>query len=83
MEREQLENRRNEGESNCNSGDGTDQMVQNWMFMMMMVIKMMVMVVVVVMMMLLVMMMILIMMIMIIHTMYKHIWTTTIELIQL
>jgi hypothetical protein len=29
--------RRNDGESNCNSGDGTGQMAQPWMFMMMMV----------------------------------------------
>jgi hypothetical protein len=35
-EREQLGDRRNDGESNCNSGDGTGQMAQPWMFMMMM-----------------------------------------------
>jgi hypothetical protein len=35
-EREQLGDRRNAGESNCNSGDGTGQMAQTWMFMMMM-----------------------------------------------
>jgi hypothetical protein len=34
--REQLGDRRNDGESNCNSGDGTGQMSQPWMFMMMM-----------------------------------------------
>jgi hypothetical protein len=34
-EREQLGDRRNDGESNCNSGDGTGQMAQPWMFMMM------------------------------------------------
>jgi hypothetical protein len=28
------------GESNCNSGDGTGQMAQPWMFMMMMVMMM-------------------------------------------
>jgi hypothetical protein len=27
---------RNDGKSNCNSGDGTGQMAQPWMFMMMM-----------------------------------------------
>jgi hypothetical protein len=31
-EREQLGDRRNDGESNCNSGDGTIQMAQPWMF---------------------------------------------------
>jgi len=31
-----LEDRRNVGESSCNSGDGTDQRVQSLMFMMMM-----------------------------------------------
>jgi len=34
-EGEQLEDRRNVGESSCNSGDGTDQRVQSLMFMMM------------------------------------------------
>jgi hypothetical protein len=34
-EGEQLEDRRNVGKSSCNSGDGTDQMVQSLMFMMM------------------------------------------------
>ena len=34
-EREQLGDRRSYGESSCNSGDGTGQMVQPWMFMMM------------------------------------------------
>ena len=33
---EQLEDRRNAGESSCNCGDGTDQKVQSLMFMMMM-----------------------------------------------
>jgi len=33
-EGEQLEERRNVGESSCNSGDGTDQRVQSLMFMM-------------------------------------------------
>ena len=36
-EEEQLEDRRNIGENSCNSGDGTDQSVQSWMFMMMIV----------------------------------------------
>ena len=31
-----MEDRRNVGESSCNSGDGTDQMVQSLMLMMMM-----------------------------------------------
>jgi hypothetical protein len=35
-EEEQLADRRNVGESSCNSGDGTDQRVQSLMFMMMM-----------------------------------------------
>jgi hypothetical protein len=35
-QREQLGDRRNDGESNCNCGDGTGQMAQPWMFMMMM-----------------------------------------------
>jgi len=35
MEGEQLEDRRNVGESSCNSGDGTDQRVKSLMFMMM------------------------------------------------
>jgi hypothetical protein len=35
-EREQSGDRRNDGERNCNSGDGTGQMAQPWMFMMMM-----------------------------------------------
>jgi len=35
-EREQLEDRRNVGESSCNFGDGADQRVQSLMFMMMM-----------------------------------------------
>ena len=30
--------RRTDGESSCNSGDGTGQMAQTWMFMMMMII---------------------------------------------
>jgi hypothetical protein len=34
-EREQLGDQRNDGDSNFNSGDGTGQMVQPWMFMMM------------------------------------------------
>jgi len=34
-EREQLGDQRNDGENNCNSGDGTGQMAQPWMFMMM------------------------------------------------
>ena len=33
-EREQLGDRRSDGESSCNSGDGTGQMAQPWMFMM-------------------------------------------------
>src|SRR5215469_4613219 len=33
---EQLEDRRNVGESNCNSGDGTDQRVQSLLLVMMM-----------------------------------------------
>ena len=37
MEREQLEDRRNDGESNCNIGEGTGQMAKPWMFMMMMI----------------------------------------------
>ena len=37
-EGEQLEDRRNVGESSCNSGDGTDQRVQSLMFMMMMMV---------------------------------------------
>jgi hypothetical protein len=40
-EREQLGDQRNDGESNCNSGDGTGQMAQPWMFMMMMMMIMM------------------------------------------
>jgi len=36
-EREQLEDRRNVGESSCNFGDETDQRVQSLMFMMVMV----------------------------------------------
>jgi len=40
-EGEQLEDRRSVGVSSCNSGDGTDQRVQYWMFMMMMVVMMM------------------------------------------
>jgi len=36
MEGEQLEDRRNVGESSCNSGDGTDERFQSLMFMMMM-----------------------------------------------
>ena len=35
-EREQFGDRRSDGESSCNSGDGTGQMAQPWMFMMMM-----------------------------------------------
>ena len=38
-EGEQLEDRRNVGESSYNSGDGTDQRVQSLMFMMMMMTK--------------------------------------------
>jgi len=34
MEREKLGGQRNDGENNCNSGDGTGQMAQPWMFMM-------------------------------------------------
>jgi len=37
-EGEQLEDRRSVGASSCNSGDGTDQRVQSFMFMMMMII---------------------------------------------
>ena len=37
ISRVQLGDRRNDGESNRNSGDGTGQMAQPWMFMMMMV----------------------------------------------
>ena len=37
-EGEQLEDRRNVGESSCNFGDGTDQRVQSLMFMMMVMI---------------------------------------------
>jgi len=40
MEGEQLEDRRNVGESSCNSGDGTDHTVQSLMFMMMMMMMM-------------------------------------------
>jgi hypothetical protein len=36
MEREQLGDQRNDGESNFNSGDVTDQVAQRWMSMMMM-----------------------------------------------
>jgi hypothetical protein len=36
-EREWLGDRRNVGESSCNSGDGTGQMAQSFMFMMMMI----------------------------------------------
>jgi hypothetical protein len=36
-ERKQLGDRRNFGESSCNSGDGTGQMAQPLMFMMMMI----------------------------------------------
>ena len=35
-EREQLGDRRSDGDSRCNSGDGTGQMAQPWMFIMMM-----------------------------------------------
>jgi hypothetical protein len=35
-----LGDRRNGGESNCNSGDGTGQMAQPWMFIMMMMMMM-------------------------------------------
>jgi hypothetical protein len=38
-EREQLGDRRNVGESSCNSGDGRGQMAQPLMFMMMMMIS--------------------------------------------
>ena len=34
-ERDQLGDQRNDGERSCNSGDGTGQMAQPWMFMMM------------------------------------------------
>jgi hypothetical protein len=37
-ESEQLGDQRNDGESNFNSGYGTGQMAQPWMFMMMMMI---------------------------------------------
>jgi len=37
---EQLQDRRNVGESSCNFGDGADQRVQSLMFMMMMMIMM-------------------------------------------
>jgi hypothetical protein len=40
-EREQMGDRRKDGESNCNSGDGTDQMAQPWRFMMMMMMMLM------------------------------------------
>jgi hypothetical protein len=33
-----LGDRRSDGESSCNSGDGTGQMAQPWMFMVMMMI---------------------------------------------
>jgi hypothetical protein len=36
-EGEQLEDRRNVGESSCNCGDGTDQRLQSFVFMMMMI----------------------------------------------
>jgi hypothetical protein len=36
---EQLGDQRNDGESNFNSGDGTGQMAQPWMFMMMMTLR--------------------------------------------
>jgi len=36
-EGEQLEDRRNVGQSSCNFGDGTDQRVQSLMFMMMII----------------------------------------------
>jgi hypothetical protein len=36
-----LGDRRNDGESNCNSGDGTGQMAQPWMFMIIMMMMMM------------------------------------------
>jgi hypothetical protein len=39
-EEEQLEDRRNVGESSFNFGDGTDQRVQSLMFMMMMMMMM-------------------------------------------
>jgi len=38
-EGEQLEDRRNVGESSCNFGDGTDERVQSLMFMMMMMVQ--------------------------------------------
>jgi hypothetical protein len=38
-EREQLGDRRNAGESSCNSGDGTGQMAHPLMFMMMMMMN--------------------------------------------
>jgi hypothetical protein len=41
-EEERLEDRRNVGESSCNCGDGTDQMVQSLTFMMMMMMMMMI-----------------------------------------
>jgi hypothetical protein len=40
-ERDQLGDRRTDGDSICNSGDGTGQMAQPWMFMMMMMINLM------------------------------------------
>jgi hypothetical protein len=40
-EGEQLEDRRKDGDSSCNFGDGTDQRVQSLMFMMMMMMMMM------------------------------------------
>jgi hypothetical protein len=40
MEGEQLEDRRNLGESSCDSEDGTNQRVQSLMFMMMMMMMM-------------------------------------------
>jgi hypothetical protein len=39
-EREQLGDRRNDGESKCNSGDGTGQMAKPWMFMIIIIIIM-------------------------------------------
>jgi hypothetical protein len=36
LQRNHRTDRRNDGESNCNSGDGTGQMAEPWMFMIMM-----------------------------------------------
>jgi hypothetical protein len=55
-----LGDRRNDGENNCNSGDGTGQMAQPWMLMMMMVMMIMMMMTTIMMMMMVVMMMMMI-----------------------